>query len=172
MTSKTDVPMTAKDVLGLLPPYPIVLVSTRTNIITINQVMYFTFSPLRVGIAVAHTRFTFGLLRDEGEFVINVPGADLVDAVKRCGSVSGRRGDKFAAVGLTPHPSSQVAAVRVAECGAHIECRVEREIVFENRTWFVGAVVAASRREGHMGEAALLCGRTDYRLPGDVVAGR
>ena len=53
----------AKDVLALLPPYPIVLVSTQTNIITINQVMYFTFSPLRIGIAVAHTRYTYGLLR-------------------------------------------------------------------------------------------------------------
>ncbi len=169
---KNNIPITTKDVLGLLPPYPIVLVSTRTNIITINQVMYFTFSPLRIGIAVAHVRYTYGLLREEGEFVINVPGAELVDAVKQCGSVSGRKGGKFAAVGLTPQPSAQVAAASIAECSAHIECRVEREIVFEHRTWFVGVVVAASRREGHTGVAALLCGRNDYRLSGDVVAER
>ena len=169
---RTNIPITTKDVLGLLPPYPIVLVSTRTNIITINQVMYFTFVPLRIGVAVAHGHYTHELLHEEGEFVINVPDAKLVDVVKRCGSVSGREGDKFAAVGLTRQPSMQIAAVRVSECGAHIECRVEREIVFEKRTWFVGEVVAASRRAEHSGAEALMCGRTDYRLPGEVVAVR
>ena len=172
MTQKTTIPITAKNVLAMLPPYPIVLVSTQTNIITINQVMYFTFAPLRIGIAVAHVRYTYALLRKEGEFVINVPGAELVDAVKRCGTISGRKGNKFAAVGLTRRPSTQVAAVRIAECAAHIECRVEREVAFERRTWFVGKVVAASQSEGHSGLESLLCGRSDYRLPGEVVAVR
>ena len=162
----------AKDVLALLPPYPIVLVSTRTNVITVNQVMYFTFSPLRIGVAVAHGHYTHELLREEGEFVINVPDAGLVGVVKQCGTVSGRKGDKFVFAGLTPQPSTHVAAVSIAECCAHIECRVEREIAFERRTWFVGEVVAARQSEGHSGVEALLCGREDYRLPGVVVAER
>ena len=104
--------------------------------------------------------------------MINVPGAELVEAVRVCGSISGRKDDKFEAAVLTRRPSSQVVAMSVAECGAQIECRVEREIAFEERTWFVGAVVSVRQREGHSGALALMCGRYDYRLPGDVIAPR
>jgi len=64
-------PQSPANVLELLPPYPIVLVTTRTNAITINQVMYFTFKPLRIGVAIAHGRYTYSLLQEENEFVIN-----------------------------------------------------------------------------------------------------
>ncbi len=167
-----SVPLNPQPVLSLLPPYPIVLVTTGANIITINQVAYFTFSPLRVGIGVAHTRYTYGLLKKTWAFVINVPGADLLEAVRLCGSVSGRDGDKFARAGLTQQHSDLVPAPGIAECGAWIECRVDREIDFEERTWFVGPVVAARRREGHEGGQALMCGREAYTIPGPVVGPR
>jgi flavin reductase (DIM6/NTAB) family NADH-FMN oxidoreductase RutF len=168
----TSVPLHPKTVLALLPPYPIMLVSTRTNIITINQVAYFTFAPLRMGIAVAHTRHTYGLLKEEQAFVINVPGAELVEAVKFCGAISGRDSDKFAAAGLTPLASLEIDAAGIAECGAQIECRVEQELVFEKRTWFIGPVAAARRQESHRGAEAMMCGREAYSLPGAVIAPR
>jgi flavin reductase (DIM6/NTAB) family NADH-FMN oxidoreductase RutF len=155
-----------------LPPYPIVLVTTRSNVITVNQVTYFTFRPLRIGVAIAHVRHTYALLKDEGEFVINVPGASLVEAVKICGSRSGRDGDKFAAAVLDTEPSIQVQAASIAQCGAHIECRVERTISFERRDWFIGQVVAARKRRDHTGITALMCGRHDYSIPGDMIASR
>jgi flavin reductase (DIM6/NTAB) family NADH-FMN oxidoreductase RutF len=165
-------PQSPAAVLDLLPPYPIVLVTTRDNVITVNQVSYFTFRPLRIGVAIAHVRHTYGLLRDEGEFVVNVPDASLIEAVKLCGSRSGREGNKFEAAGLTPAPASEVQAATIAECGAQIECRVARQIKFEHRDWFIGEVVAARKREAHRGVQALICGRHDYLLPGDVVSPR
>lgn len=165
-------PDDAKQVLALLPPFPLALVSTRDNVLTVNQLHYFTFYPLRIGIAIAHSRHSHGLLTDEGAFVVNVPTADLMEAVQQCGRLSGRDGDKFARVGLTPVPSVAVAAVGVAECGARIACRVERQIPFESRTWFVGRVVAAWQRPGHDGSQALLCGRRAYHVPGEIVAER
>ena len=159
-------------VLQTLPPFPIVLVTTRTNAITIGQIEYFTFSPLRLGIAIAHQRHTYGLLKDEREFVVNVPDASLVEAVKICGSRSGRDCDKFKEASLDTEGSAQVQAVGIVQCGANIECRVSREIEFEKRTWFIGDVVAARVRGGHEGAAALMCGRRDYLLPGEVVAPR
>jgi len=161
-----------RSVLSLLPSYPIVLVTVGTNIITVNQVVYFTFSPLRLGIAVAHSRYSYGLLKAAKEFVINVPEASLVGAVKLCGSISGRDGDKFAPSGLTSVPAREVDALAIAECGAQIECRVDREIEFEHRTWSVGPVVAAYRREGFTGSQALLCGREAYSLIGSLIAPR
>ena len=165
-------PTSTKGVLELLPPFPIVLVTTRTNIITIGQIHTFTFSPLQIGIGVAHSRHTYSLLKTEQEFVVNVPNADLIAAVKRCGSISGRNQDKFEAAGLTAVESTQVKAVSIGECGAHIECVVEREIEFQKRTWFVGKVVAARKRAGHQGTDALLCGRTQYAIPGSQVGAR
>ncbi len=170
MTKVPVAPQSPTSVLELLPPYPIVLVTTRTNVITVNQVAYFTFRPLRIGIAIAHVRYTYSLLKDEGEFVINVPDASLVEAVKICGSRSGRDGPKFSAAGLDTQASNQVQAASIAQCGAHIECRVERTIPFERRDWFIGQVVAARKRADHTGMAALMCGRHDYSIPGDVIA--
>ena len=165
-------PQSPAAVLDLLPPYPIVLVTTRSNVITVNQVTYFTFRPLRIGVAIAHVRYSYDLLKAEGEFVVNIPDTSLIEAVKLCGSRSGREGDKFEAAGLTPTASSQVQAVGIAECGAQIECRVTRQIGFEHRDWFIGDVVAARRRDGHLGTEALMCGRHHYLLPGDVVSPR
>ena len=159
-------------VLELLPSFPILLVSTRTNVLTVNQVHYFSFRPLRLGVAIARARHSFRLIQEEGEFVINVPDKDMLDAVRACGKLSGRDGSKFEATGLTPIPSAVVAAVSVAECLAHIECRVSREILFEDRVWFIGDVVAARRAADWSGERGLLCGRHAYGTQGEDVAPR
>ena len=164
--------ITPNAVLSTLPPFPIVLVSTRSNILTIGQLEYFTFRPLRLGIAVAHARYSHGLLREEREFVVNVPDAGLLEAVRVCGSKSGRDTDKFSAAGLTRLDSQVVQAASIAECGAHIECRVEQELAFEERTWFIGPVVAARQREGHEGTSGLLCGRTEYAAVGEALGKR
>jgi flavin reductase (DIM6/NTAB) family NADH-FMN oxidoreductase RutF len=164
--------LSATEVLDLFPPFPIVLVTTRTNIITVNQVEYFTFTPLRIGIGIAHQRFSFSLLKREGEFVINIPHSDLVEQVKLCGEVSGRSESKYRLTGLESEPSSQVGAASIRQCRAHIECRVERIIDFEKRSWFVGRVVAARSERDYDAESALLCGRHAYKTPGCTVCGR
>ena len=165
-------PAKAVEVLDLLPAFPVVLVSTRDNLLTVSMVHYFTFRPLRFGVAIHRARHSFGLIQAEGEFVINVPGREMLEAVKACGKLSGRDGPKFPAVGLTPLPSLAVGAVGVAECGAQIECRVCQEIPFEERVWFVGEVMAARAAPGWEGRLGLLCGRHDYRLTGEAVTPR
>lgn len=56
--------------------------------------------------------------------MLNIPTVALAAAVVGCGNTSGRRVDKFAAFGLTPMPVSTVGAPWVAECHAHLQCRV------------------------------------------------
>ena len=172
MGKKTLERIDSTRVLELFPPFPIVLVTTRSNIITVNQVEYFTFTPVRIGIGIAHRRYTYSLLKREGEFVINVPDASLIRAVKMCGEVSGRKGSKAELAGLSVEPSCEVGAVSIGQCRANIECRVERIIDFEERSWFVGRVVAARRDSAYDAESALLCGRHAYRVPGEIVADR
>jgi flavin reductase (DIM6/NTAB) family NADH-FMN oxidoreductase RutF len=145
-----------------LPPFPIVLVTTRTNIITIGQIHYFSFAPLQIGIAVAYARHTHGLIEDEGEFAVNVPDEGLLEAVRICGRCSGRDTDKFAAAGLTREPCTAIAATGIAECGARLECRVAQRLEFADRAWFIGPVVAVSAAADHIGRQALQCDRLGY----------
>lgn len=159
-------------VLHTLAPFPIAVITTRTNAITANQVEYFTFRPLRLGTAIAFERYTYDLIKNEGEFVVNVPTADQIEAVKHCGAFSGRDGDKFEAGNIATMPAQVVKSVCLADFAAHIECVVCREIGFEERTWFVGDVVAARKRPGHIDTQSLMCGRHEYRLPGVEVAKR
>jgi len=77
----------------VLYPVPAVLVSCgleRANIITLAWVGTVCSDPPAVGIAVRPERFSYNLIAEAGEFVVNLPTADQVDAVDYCGQVSGR----------------------------------------------------------------------------------
>lgn len=110
---------------------PVLLVSTvggspdRPDVAAIAWYCPIEREPARFALCISMEHKTFENLLSSGDLVLNVPGADLADAVLRAGSVSGRDvEDKFAYAGLTPAPAQQVSAPRVAECMAWIECRL------------------------------------------------
>ncbi|NQT85668.1 flavin reductase family protein [bacterium] len=112
-------------------PTPAGLISSAAadgtpNIITLGEVFNISIgSPVVLGLAIVPTRYSYELIRDSGEFVVNLPTADMAEAVDRCGAVSGRDvGDKFAYAGLTPLPAAVVGAPLIAECPVNIECRL------------------------------------------------
>jgi flavin reductase (DIM6/NTAB) family NADH-FMN oxidoreductase RutF len=159
-------------VLGNFAGYPVVLVSTRDNVLTIAQVHYFSFRPLTLGIGIHRKRHSYGLVESEGEFVVNIATVEQIEAVKECGALSGRDGDKFSRVGLTPVPGSKVKACLIEECPVNIECRVIERVDFPLRSWFIGEVVAAHRAEGFDSDGNLYCSRTDYRRIGEILTSR
>jgi flavin reductase (DIM6/NTAB) family NADH-FMN oxidoreductase RutF len=77
-----------------------------------------------IGIAVAKKHYINELIDKSGEYVVNLPDKGLLEKVKYCGSVSGRDVDKFSGSGLNMSPSRKVSAPQVAECAAHVECKV------------------------------------------------
>lgn len=134
-------------VYRLLEPGPVVLLTTghegRANVMTMSWHTMLEFEPPLVGCVVSSRNFSFEGLRASRECVINIPTARLADAVVKCGNVSGRRRDKFAASGLTPVPASEVAAPLVAECYASPECRVVDAALVSRYDFFVLEVVKA-----------------------------
>jgi len=97
----------------------------RPNIITLGEVFNLSIrEPVIVGIAIAPARYSHELISAGGEFVVNLPPADLLDRVLQCGQASGRHVDKFAEFGLTPLPATHVVPPLIAECPVNIECRV------------------------------------------------
>src|SRR5512136_2829296 len=126
-------------------PVPAVLVTCgveRPNIITLAWVGTVCSQPPMVGIAVRPERHSHHLLREVGEFVVNLPPAGLVAAVERCGTVSGRDHDKFALCNLTPLPAARVRVPLIAECPIHLECVVRQVLSLGTHDLFLGEVVA------------------------------
>lgn len=137
---------------------PTVLVSSRDgelcNIVTLAWTTPVSADPPLLAIAVAPARFSHELIARSGEFVVNVPGPDLLSAVWYCGTECGRDVDKFEGAGLTREDGAKVAAPLVAECFANIECRVVDSPTVGDHTLFVGEAVAARAEseafDGHL----------------------
>jgi flavin reductase (DIM6/NTAB) family NADH-FMN oxidoreductase RutF len=134
-----------------LRPVPVVLVSCghgeQANIITIAWTGILCSNPPQVGIGVQPSRHSHGLIRETGEFVVNIPGEGLLDEVEYCGFVSGRDADKFAARGMTPIPGSAVQTPIIAECAISLECRLVHTLPLGSHDLFVGEVVAVQLSE-------------------------
>ena len=123
----------------------------KPNIITLGEVFNVSIrSPVILGIAIAKPRYSHELISATREFVINLPTAAMLEAVDRCGTVSGRDVDKFAAFGLTPLPAQIVGPPLIAECPISIECRVISIQEVGDHDLFLGEAVAQ-----HVAEEAL-----------------
>ncbi len=156
-----------------LYPVPAVLVSCgveRPNIITLAWAGTICSAPPMVGIAVRPNRYSHALIRDQGQFVVNLPTAAQVEVVDYCGTVSGRDQDKFAHCGLTALPSSQVAVPLVAECPLHLECVVRQIVPLGSHDLFLGEVVAVQADDSALSST----GKIDWERAGLLcyVAGR
>lgn len=115
----------------------------RPNIITLGEVFNLSISkPVIVGIAITPARYSHELISASGEFVVNLPPAELVERVIGCGRCSGREVDKFEHFGLTPLPATHVAPPLIAECPINIECRVLGVQSIGDHDLFQGEVLA------------------------------
>jgi flavin reductase (DIM6/NTAB) family NADH-FMN oxidoreductase RutF len=134
-------------VYGLLETGPVVLITTarkgRANVMTQSWHTMMDFEPPIVGCVVGASNHSFAALKATRECVINIPTVELAAQVVGCGNTSGRTVDKFAAFGLTPKPSARVAAPRIAECYANLECRVVDTRMANRYNFFVLEVVQA-----------------------------
>lgn len=141
----------------VLFPVPAVLVSSvaegkQPNLLTVAWTGIMSSEPPTMYIGVRPGRYSYDLIRQSGEYVINIPGAEQVKVVDYCGTVSGRNVDKFAATGLTPVPATRVKAPLVAECPVNIECKVTQTLNIGTHTVFVAEVLAVNYSQGILDE--------------------
>ena len=140
---------------NMLYPLPAVMVSCqrageKPNIITVAWTGTVCSSPAMVSISVRPERYSYKILRDTGEFVINLTTEKLVRAADWCGVRSGRDNDKFAAMGLTPAPSSRVSCPLIMESPVNIECRVDQVIELGSHHLFLATVEAVDADEEYL----------------------
>ncbi|MDG6220537.1 MAG: flavin reductase family protein [Candidatus Thermoplasmatota archaeon] len=170
--SKKEV--TVEESKGLFPAFPVALITAGENVASYGLVHIFSFTPMLIGVGVRRSRHTYDMIKKTGDFGVNLPGKDLVDAVNVCGTKSGRDVDKFEACGLTKVPGSKIKSVLVGECPINIECALHRIIEMPDSThdWFLGEVVAARMDDGGKAEDALLYWNAKYRLVGEEIGKR
>ncbi|MBI5208107.1 MAG: flavin reductase family protein [Candidatus Firestonebacteria bacterium] len=132
----------------VLSPVPAVLVSCGgtggwiSNIITIAWTGVVCSNPPILSISIRPERYSYEIIRDTYEFVVNIPCIKQVMATDWCGVVSGRKIDKFKATGLTPAPAIKVQCPIVLECPINIECKVRQTLKLGSHTMFLAEVVA------------------------------
>lgn len=154
----------------LLAPVPPALVTSGTedkpNVFTAAWTGIVCSNPPMTYVSIQPSRFSHGLIRDGGEFVINLPTEALAKATDLCGVKSGRDMDKFAAAGLTAQPSAKVAPPSIAECPVSLECRVREVMPLGSHDMFLAEIVSVSVDDRYLDEKGALhlekCGLLAY----------
>ena len=146
---------------NLLAPVPPVLVSCgnmeKPNLITIAWAGTINSDPVRVSISVRPRRYSHGLIRESGEFVINLPTQKILRAVDWCGVKSGRDVDKFREMKLSTLPAAQVGTVLLEQSPVNLECKVTQRIPLGSHDLFLAEVVAVDVDESLLDESGKLC---------------
>ncbi len=120
----------------------------KSSIITIAWHCPVSIKPPIIGVAVGKSRFSAELIERSGEFIVNVPGWELFEAMIFCGTHSGRDVDKFARTGLTPERATKLLkAPKIKECIGAIECAVVDKREIGDHIMFFGEVVYAEAEE-------------------------
>ena len=102
-------------------------------------------SPPSVGMALRNTRRTLELIRETGEFTVNIPSTALAAEVDYFGITSGRTTDKFADTGLSLAPAAVVSTPIVEQCPYNLECRVIHQIELGDYVFIVGEILETHR---------------------------
>ncbi len=127
-------------------PVPPMLVSCgsvqQPNLVTAAWCGTVCSTPPRVYISLRPERYSYPLIRESGEFVLNLPTRPLLTAVDWCGMNSGRDYQKFDQMGLTAAPCSHLAAPQIAECPLTMECKVFQLIPLGSHDMFLADVLA------------------------------
>ena len=145
----------------LLGPLPPVMVSCGTmeesNIITVAWTGILNTHPPKTYVSIRPQRHSYHIIKESGEFTLNLTPARLIRAADYCGMYTGAKVDKFAKCGLTKEEGSEVACPSIAECPLSLECRVTDIIPLGTHDMFIADIVSVRADEALLDENGKLC---------------
>lgn len=154
----------------MLYPVPPVMVSCvnnegAKNIITIAWTGIICSDPAMLYISVRPERHSYSMIKETGEFVVNIPNRKLAFATDFCGVKSGKNIDKFEQLKLTPGKSNLVAAPYIDECPINLECKVKDIVKLGSHDMFIAEIMCVdvdeslldSKGKLHLNKADLIC---------------
>lgn len=130
----------------LLAPVPPVMVSCgdmeQHNILTVAWTGITNTLPPKTYISVRPSRYSYPILKEKGEFVLNLTPASLARTADYCGVYTGAKVDKFEKCHLTPVAADEVSAPMIAECPVSLCCRVSDVIPLGTHDMFLADILA------------------------------
>lgn len=135
-------------------PIPAVMVTSGTmeksNIMTVAWTGILNTNPAMCYISVRPERYSYNLIRESGEFVINLTNEQLAYATDWCGVRSGREYDKFKEMKLTKEKAKHVKCPLIKESPVSVECKVKEIKELGSHTMFIAEVVAINVDEKYI----------------------
>ncbi len=146
---------------ALIAPVPPVMVSVgdmeKSNILTVAWTGIINTIPPKTYISVRPQRYSYNIIKESGEFVINLTPANLVKAADYCGIYTGAKVDKFEKCKLTREEASEVKCPLIAESPLSLECRVTDVISLGTHDMFLADIVAVDVSPDLIDEGGKLC---------------
>jgi flavin reductase (DIM6/NTAB) family NADH-FMN oxidoreductase RutF len=142
-------------------PLPPVMVSCGTiekpNIMTAAWTGIINSEPPMTYVSIRPERYSHDIIKESGEFVINLPTTKLLTAVDFCGVKSGKDMNKFKELKLRAGKCSQVAAPQILESPVSLECKVKDVVSYGSHDMFVAEIVAVNVDDALVDENGKLC---------------
>ena len=139
-----------------LYPLPAVMVSCgdmeKSNIITVAWTGIINTDPAMVYISVRPSRYSYNIIKESREFVINLTTKDLAYATDWCGVKTGAKEDKFKEMKLTKEPGKFVKCPMIKESPVSVECKVKEIRELGSHHMFVAEVLAINADEKYIDE--------------------
>ena len=131
----------------MLYPLPVVLVSCGElngvhNVLTIAWTGTICSDPAMCSISIRPERFSYALIRESGEFAINLTTAAMARVVDWCGVKSGREYDKFSEMKLSAVAAKFIKPPLIDESPVNLECRVKEIRELGTHHMFVSEILA------------------------------
>lgn len=137
-------------------PIPAALITCGTmekpNVMTVAWTGIINTDPAMCYISVRPSRYSYDIISQSKEFVINLTNEKLTYATDWCGVKSGKDVDKFKEMHLTKEKANFVKCPIIKESPASLECRVEQEMHLGSHTMFIGRILSIDADEKYINE--------------------
>lgn len=131
---------------ALIAPLPPVMVSCgdmeKSNIMTVAWTGIINTIPPKTYISVRPSRYSYNIIKESGEFVINLTPAKIIKAADYCGIYTGAKVDKFAKCNLGKEEANKVKCPLIAESPLSLECKVTEIVPIGTHDMFLADIVA------------------------------
>ena len=142
---------------NMLYPVPVLMVSCqrdeeKPNIITVAWAGTICSNPPMLSISIRPERYSYPIIKETGEFVVNLVTRSLARAADYCGVESGRKVDKYERMKLTPSVSKIVKVPGIFESPVNMECRVTEMKELGSHHMFLAEIVNVNISEDYLDE--------------------
>ena len=146
---------------ALTAPLPPVLVTVgnekKANVLTVAWTGILATQPPKTYISVRPSRHSYQMLEETGEFVINLPRADMARTVDYVGIYTGAKVDKIEKCALRTEPSEHVAVPTLSDCPLSLECRVSEVLKMGTHDVFIADILGISADESIIDKKGKIC---------------